>query len=74
MSRGRLAFAKDLRRFRLQAFDKRRVTAFGNPEIDFRDFRQRGQFLQMRDGGLKQETMVSCVLVLDFVAFGLPSS
>jgi len=45
--KGRFAFAKNLDRFRLQAFVERRVAAFENPELDLRDFRQGGQLLQM---------------------------
>ena len=58
-NRARVALSKDLRRFRLQAFDERRVAALGNPKVDFRNFRQRCQFLQMRHRRLKQKGMVS---------------
>lgn len=45
----RLAFTKDFYRFRLQTFNERRFCVIENPELEFRNFRQRCQFLQMRD-------------------------
>jgi hypothetical protein len=57
--RAGVAFAKDLHPFRLQAFNECRVSAIENPKFEFRNSRQRNQFLQLRYRGLEQNAMVS---------------
>jgi len=63
--RARVALAKDLHPFRLQASDESRLGAIEDPELEFRNFRQRGQFLQLRHQGLERNTTVSCEMESD---------
>lgn len=64
-NRARIALAKDLHPFRLQTSDVCRLCAVENPKLEFRNFRQRGQFLQLWHRGLERNITVSCEMESD---------